>query len=99
MSDLCEVLKNFDESTQMVSGDNTIICVTIPLLCLLKRLLLTIMEDDLNVADEVTGEEMTQGDSQTSPSSSSQCELGHEEEEEELETLASATEASVPMEL
>ena len=37
MSDLCEVLKNFDKSTQMVSGDNAIISVTIPLLCLSMR--------------------------------------------------------------
>ena len=39
MSDLCEVLKNFDESTWMVSGDNAIISVTI---LLHQRLLLTI---------------------------------------------------------
>ena len=52
MSDLCEVLKNFDKSRQMVSGNNAIISVTIPLLCLLKQSLLTIKEDALNGADE-----------------------------------------------
>ena len=56
----------------MVSGDATIISVTILLLCLLKRSLLTMKEDALHVEEVEMGEDITQGDSQTTLSSSSQ---------------------------
>ena len=62
MSDLCEVLKNFNESTQIVSGNNAIISVTIIMLCLLKQSLLKINEDALNVTNKEIGEDITQGD-------------------------------------
>ncbi|KAG8551874.1 hypothetical protein GDO81_004319 [Engystomops pustulosus] len=41
MSDICQVLSNFEESTQMVSGDAAIISLTIPLLGLLKNSLVS----------------------------------------------------------
>ncbi|XP_073494394.1 uncharacterized protein [Phyllobates terribilis] len=40
-SDICKVLQKFEESTNMVSGVDFIISITIPLLCLLKLSLLT----------------------------------------------------------
>ena len=91
MSDLCEVLRNFEESTQMVIGDNVIRSITIPLLCLLKRSLLTIKADALYVKEvEMGEEELTQRDSQSALTSSSMREL----EEEEEETVASTTEGT-----
>ncbi|CAN2388245.1 hypothetical protein PRIEUP_LOCUS14971, partial [Pristimantis euphronides] len=86
MSDICEVLRNFEESTKMVSSDDDIISVSIPLLCLLKRSLLTIKEEALRV-DQVGMEKgSTMVHSQTSLMSSSQRGLvDHNEDEEEEE--------------
>ncbi|KAM4044875.1 zinc finger BED domain-containing protein 6-like isoform 1-T2 [Anomaloglossus baeobatrachus] len=100
MSDICEVLQNFADSTKMVSGDDAIISVTIPLLCLLKRSLLTIKEEALNVDQVKIEEESIEGDT-TDPSLISYYQHGlgdndddEEEEEEEQEMVACTTEGT-----
>ncbi|XP_069815317.1 zinc finger BED domain-containing protein 6-like [Dendropsophus ebraccatus] len=96
MANICEVLRNFEESTQMVSGDAAIISVTIPLLCLLKRSLLNIKADALHGKKEVE-EDGTPIDSQNTLISISQHVLDEEEEddeEEERETIAFTAEDS-----
>ncbi|CAJ0952386.1 unnamed protein product [Ranitomeya imitator] len=90
MSDICNILQNFEDCTKMVSGDDAIISITIPILSILKNSLLTIKEDALQAEHE----DMEQGNIQedyTQPSlMSSQCGLVGNEEEEEQELLSCA---------
>jgi hypothetical protein len=95
MSDICQVLTNFEESTQMVSGDAAIISLTIPLLCLLKNSLLSMKSDALRLSQE-TVEEDTSLDSQSTLRSVSQrvSEEGDEDEEEEEENVGETVEGT-----
>ncbi|CAN2390902.1 hypothetical protein PRIEUP_LOCUS939 [Pristimantis euphronides] len=99
ISDICEVLRKFEESTKMVSGDDDIISVSMPLLCLLKRSLITIKEEALRVDWVETEEGSTAVHSQTSLMSSSQRGLvdhNEDEEEEEQQVWLPALQQVVP---
>ncbi|XP_073510248.1 uncharacterized protein [Phyllobates terribilis] len=65
---ICTILQNFEDSTKMVSHDDTIISITVPLLCLLKRSLLTIKENALRMEHDEMEQGTIQGD--YSPASS-----------------------------
>ncbi|CAJ0919237.1 unnamed protein product [Ranitomeya imitator] len=96
MLDICTILYYFEDSTKMVSSDDAIISVTIPLLCVLKFCLLTIKEDALQAEHDEMEQGTIQGD-YTQPSLiSSQCGLfdNEEEEEEQQELLSCAIEGT-----
>ncbi|KAG8591801.1 hypothetical protein GDO81_000309 [Engystomops pustulosus] len=96
MSDICQVLSNFEESTQMVSGDAAIISLTIPLLGLLKNSLISMKSEALRSSQE-TGEEDSLVDSQSTLRSVSQriSEEVEEDEEEEEENVGETEEGTI----
>ncbi|KAG8591628.1 hypothetical protein GDO81_000242 [Engystomops pustulosus] len=96
MSDICQVLSNFEESTQMVSGDAAIISLTIPLLGLLKNSLVSMKSEALRSSQE-TGEEDSLVDSQSTLRSVSQriSEEVEEDEEEEEENVGETEEGTI----
>ncbi|KAG8584060.1 hypothetical protein GDO81_008664 [Engystomops pustulosus] len=96
MSDICQVLSNFEESTQMVSGDAAIISLTIPLLSLLKNSLVSVKSEALCSSQE-TGEEDSLVDSQSTLRSVSQriSEEVEEDEEEEEENVGETEEGTI----
>ena len=52
MRDLCALLHCFEYSNNMASGDDTVISVTIPLLCLLEKMLRAMMEEEVAQEEE-----------------------------------------------
>lgn len=57
MRDLCALLRCFEYSTNMASGDDAVISVTIPLLCLLEKTLRAMMEEEVAQEEEEEDEE------------------------------------------
>ena len=52
MRDLCALLRCFEYSTNMASGDDSVISLTIPLLCLLEKTLRAMMEEEVAREEE-----------------------------------------------
>ena len=52
MRDLCALLRCFEYSTNMASADDAALSVTIPVLCLLEKMLRAMMEEDVAQEEE-----------------------------------------------